>query len=69
MKKVYEYMALYHEYEIKDGSKTYKDSKIILEKKQCLAKSDKEILFRVTREIPEQYADDSDNVEIIIRPF
>lgn len=63
-------MALVHIYETKeDGTKVYKDSKIILDKKQVLAKSDKEVAFKVTREIPEEYASDPDNVEIIIRPF
>ena len=34
-----------------------------------LAESEKEVVFRATREIDEQYAKSPDNVEILIRNF
>lgn len=73
-KKVYQYMVILHEYENPTGSETssipkYKDSKIIIGLTTTLASSEKELVFRVTREIPEEYASNPDNVEILIRPF
>ncbi len=69
MKRLFQYAVILHEYETKDGKKEYKDSKIIIEPKIVLAKSEKDLVFKVTREIPDEYAENPDNVEIIIRPF
>ena len=68
-KRVFQYMVLLHEYEEKEGNKEYKDSRVIIDLKTVMAKSEKELVFKITREIPEEYAGDPDNVEIIIRPF
>ena len=72
-KKPFQYMVLLHEYE-KDETNpksgpTYKDSKVIIDLKTVMAKSEKELIFKITREIPEQFAGEPENVEIIIRPF
>ena len=68
-KKVFQYMVLLHENEEKEGKKEYKDSKVIIDLKTVMAKSEKELVFKITREIPEQYATEPDNVQIMIRPF
>lgn len=74
MKRLFQYAVLLHEYETPTGTETskvpvYKDSKVIIEPKMALAKSEKELVFKITREIPEEFAQNPDNVEIIIRPF
>lgn len=68
-KQLFQYSVLLHEYEEKDGNKVYKDSKIIVEPKYVLAKSEKDVLFKVTREVPEEFSSDPDNIEILIRNF
>ena len=69
--KLFSYAVIVHEYEpSKDGlGEVFKDSKIIIEPTTVLAKMEKDVIFKVTRLIPEQYASNPDNVEILIRPF
>lgn len=70
MKKLFQYTVLFHQYKIgEDGKKKYVDSKIICEPKFQLALNEKELIFKATREVAEEYAKDSDNVEILIRNF
>lgn len=66
MKQLFQYAVILHERD-KDGS--YVNSKIIIEPTTVLAKSEKDLVFKITREIPEEYASDPDNVQIIIRNF
>jgi hypothetical protein len=66
MKQLFQYAVILHERD-KDGS--YVDSKIIIELTTALAKSEKDLVFKITREIPEEYAEDPDNVQIVIRNF
>lgn len=66
MKRLFQYTVLHHKY---DGDNKYIDSTIVIEPKYTLAKTEKELLFKITREIPAEYAEDSDNVEILIRNF
>lgn len=73
-KKLFQYAVILHEYEpAKEGQvidgEIYKDSKVIIEPKVELAKSEKDLVFKITRLIPEEYASNPDNVEILIRPF
>lgn len=69
MKKLFQYTVLFHEYETKEGVRTYKDSSIIVEPKFVLATSEKEVVFKATREIDEKYASNPDDVQIMIRNF
>jgi hypothetical protein len=70
MKKLFQYVAIFHKYEKSEsGVKTYKDSEIVIEPKFMLAESEKEVIFKATREIDEEYAKHPDNVEILIRNF
>ena len=66
MKQLFQYAVIMHERD-KDG--VYVDSKIIIDITTVLAKSEKDLVFKITREIPEEYAEDPDNVQIIIRNF
>lgn len=69
-KKLFRYYVLLHEFDKKeDGSKIYRDSKLVIEPKNVLALTEKEVVFKVTREIPEEYATEPDNVEIVIGNF
>jgi len=65
-KSLFEYAVLYHE---KNEKGEIIDTTIIIDKQICLGKNEKSVVFKVTREIPEEFAEVSDNVEILIRPF
>ena len=69
MKNLYQYAVLVHKYEDRDNKKIYIDSELIIEPRTALAKSEKDLIFKVTREIPEEYAIDPDNVQILVRNF
>ncbi len=66
MKQLFEYVVLFHEY---DEDNEYKDSKIIIEKTTILAKSERDVVFKVTRLIPEEFTENPDHVQILIRNF
>lgn len=70
MKKLFQYAVVFHKYETTEtGAKMYKDSELIIEPEYMLAETEKEVVFRATRQIDEQYAVAPDNVEILIRNF
>lgn len=66
MKNLFQYAVILHE---RDKDANYVDSKIIIEPTTVLAKSEKDLVFKITREIPEEYASNPDNVQIVIRNF
>lgn len=66
MKTLFQYAVVLHEY---DNEKKYVDSKVIIEPRTALAKSEKDLVFKITREIPEEYAENPDNVQIFVRNF
>jgi len=68
-KQLFQYYVLLHEYEYLNGKEEYKDTKVIMDPKTALAKTESELLFHITREIPSQFAEKPDNVEIVISPF
>lgn len=68
-KRLFKYAVLFHEYEMTEGKRVYKDSKLIIEPTNIVAKDDKEIAFKVTRLIPDQYAEHPEDVEILITNF
>lgn len=65
-KNLYNYAVLFHE---RDAKGNYVNTTVILEPKTMLAKSDKEVAFKATREIPESYTNNPEDVEIVISPF
>jgi len=66
MKQLFQYAVVVHDYD-KEGN--YVDSKIIIEPTSAMAKSERDLIFKITREIPEEYAKDPDNVQILVRNF
>lgn len=69
--KLFEYVVLYHPKASKkdEESGVVNKSKIVVDLKRDLAANEKEIAIRAAREIPEEYLDKLDQVEIAIRPF
>jgi hypothetical protein len=55
-----------HTYD-KEGK--YEDSKLIIPVSTALAKSEKDLIFKITRDIPDAYAENPDNIEIVVRNF
>jgi|694.fasta_scaffold00342_40 hypothetical protein len=68
-KQLFTYAVLFHQHEEKEGKLEYKETLILVEPKVILAKNSNEVAFKATRDVPEQYAGFSENVEIIVRPF
>jgi hypothetical protein len=66
MKKLFQYAVLLHTYD-KEGK--YEDSKMIIPISSALAKSEKDLIFKITRDIPDTYAENPDNIEIVVRNF
>ena len=52
-----------------NGNDTTKPSKIVIEPTHILAKDDKEVAMRAARQIPEEYMDSLDEVQVLVRPF
>lgn len=69
MKQLFQYVVILHEYDTTEKSRVYKDSKMIIEPKLILAKNERDVLFKVTREIPEEFASNPDDVQILVRNF
>jgi len=70
MKKLYQYTVIFHKYGFNEsGLKIYIDSELIIEPRHVLAVDEKDVIFKATREVGEQYAQAPDNVEILIKKF
>ena len=69
--KLYEYAVIYNPVATKDqqdrGDKP--KSTLIVDVKRVLAGSDKEAMLLAARDIPSDYTDKLDRVEIALRPF
>ena len=65
-KKLFEYVVLFH---TTDDKGKVSDTKIIIEPKTALAEKESDLVFKITREIPDEYAEKPDNVEIFVRAF
>lgn len=65
MKQLFQCAILHHKY---DGNKCI-DTEYILFPEFRLAKSERELLFTLTREIPEECIENPDNIQILIRNF
>jgi hypothetical protein len=68
-KQLFECVVMIDKYEETEKGSIYKDTEIVIQPKFVLAKDQKEVLFKLTREIPEEYADHPDNVRIYVRNF
>jgi mannose-6-phosphate isomerase class I len=65
--KLFEYAILWHPNE--DQSKAGERSKIVVEPKYVLSKSEKAALIQASQEIPQAYQEVLDQIQIAIRPF
>jgi hypothetical protein len=66
MKQLFQYTVILHEH---NTDECYVDSKLIIEPTFKLAKSEKDLVFQITREIPEEHAGNPDNIQILVRNF
>jgi len=70
MKKLYQYAVIFHKYEINElGVKVYVDSELVIEPRYILAVDEKDVIFKATREVGEEYAHSPDSIEILIKKF
>lgn len=69
--KLFEYAVLYHPRSTKkqDEDGTVPETQILVAPKTILGYDDKTVGMRAVREVPDEYAEKLDRVEIIIRPF
>lgn len=68
--KIFEYAVLHHPKPRKVGDDTATDPSVILvDVKRVVATNDKAVAILAAREIPAEYLDKLEEVEIAIRPF
>lgn len=69
--KIYEYAVIYNPLPTKEqndrGEKP--KSELIVDVKRVLSNNDKEAMMLAARDIPQEYTDKLDRVEIALRPF
>jgi hypothetical protein len=68
-RRLFQYAAILHQTEVKDGKEVYTGAELLIPLTTALAVNDKEILFKVIRQIPEDKSAEPDKVEIIIKGF
>jgi len=66
--KLFEYAVLYHPRK-KEKDADEKRSVLITSPTTLLASDEKEVAILAARNIPEQYIDKLEDVEIVVRPF
>jgi hypothetical protein len=70
MKQLFQYTVIFHKYGLNEsGAKVYIDSELIIEPRYILAADEKDVIFKATREVGEEYAHSPDSVEILIKKF
>lgn len=69
--KLYEYAVIFNPLPTKDQQERGEKpkSELIVDVKRVLSNSDKEALMLAARDIPAEYTDKLDRVEIAVRPF
>lgn len=68
--KLFEYAILLHPEESKDPKeKDTGKTTVIKQPTVILAKDDKQAGMLIAREIPDEYVDKLDQIEVIVRPF
>jgi hypothetical protein len=71
MAKLFEYAVIHHPKERRDamGNDVTPKDQILKDVTRILANTDKEVGMLASREIPPDYLDKLDEVEIVVRPF
>ncbi len=67
--KLFQFAVLYHEKIDKGNNKEETKSKIIIDPKTILAIDDKVALLQIAKQIPDEFQDKLQDVEILLRPF
>lgn len=67
--KLFEYAILLHPVENKDAKEVSEKTTVIKLPTVILAKDDKQAGMLIAREIPADYVDKLDQIEVIVRPF
>lgn len=68
--RIYEYAVLFHPKPKRVGDETVTEpSQILVDVKRVVAQDDKGVAILAAREIPTDYLDKLEQVEIAIRPF
>jgi hypothetical protein len=69
--QIFEFAVLWHptKKQIEDAEGTPPKSKIVVEITQVLAKDDAEVNIIASRAIPDEYLDQLEQVELVVRPF
>ena len=67
MSKLFEYVVLFHPKSKKDEET--KKSVLLVDVTRVLAESDREVAMRAAREVPGEYMDRLNDVEVIVRGF
>lgn len=70
LKKLFEYVILKHNYKEEEGKEPfYLDTELIEGPLTMLAKTEKEVMFKLTKELAPQHSANPDNIEFVIRNF
>jgi len=68
--KIFEYAVLYHPKPHKVGDDSVTDpSLLVIDVKRVIANKDSEVAIMAARDIPTEYLDKLEQVEIVVRPF
>jgi hypothetical protein len=65
-KSLFNYAVLLHK---RNEKNEIVDTIVIVEPKAILAKSEKDVAFKATREVPEDKIDNPEDIEILVSPF
>ena len=65
-KTLFKYAVLLH---TKNEKGEITDTEVIIEPNTILGKSEKDVVFKITRLIPDEHAQDPDNVQILVGNF
>lgn len=67
--QLFEYAVILHKKETKDGKTEYVGAEMVIEPTTMLAKNEKEAVFKITRLIPAEKAENPDDIDIMIKGF
>lgn len=68
-KKLFQFAVLYHETIEKENKKDEVFSKVVIDPKTILAQDEKVALLQIAKQIPDNYQEKLQDVEILLRPF
>lgn len=68
-KKLFQFAVIYHEVIERDNKKDDVASKMVIEPKTILATDEKVALLQIAKQIPDEYQEKLQDVEILLRPF